>query len=301
MLKRFLSAAFLILAPTFGFGEGETAKPKAPGQPWNFSGLIGQHDIAQVQRGFQVYWARCAACHGMEFRRFWHLEKIGYAEDYIKNVLITEYYDSLGQTFNASNYSIENLPPSRVSGAPDLSHGVLAQGKTMEAGANYVYSLMLGYDRLNDAVKGKALQTDLSDADSPFTQVGEPAISQNEDGSPKSITTVFERDNFYLYEKDGEWFIRSYVDVRTDIEDFADDGTSQTQSVNSFRLDEASATSEAEFAAQQDGRDAPADANEAWDMRDQLHMEEVASWTAGLFYNPFKSGGLFPWLPPLPR
>ena len=42
----------------------------------------------------------------------------------------------------------------------------------MEAGANYIYSLMLGYDRLNDAVKGKAVATDLSDADAPFTQVG---------------------------------------------------------------------------------------------------------------------------------
>ena len=81
MLRRFAGFALAVAAfSVYAFSEGDKAKPFAPNHPWHFSGLTGQHDLAQVQRGFQVYWAKCAACHGMEFRRFWHLEKVGYTE-----------------------------------------------------------------------------------------------------------------------------------------------------------------------------------------------------------------------------
>ena len=76
----------------------------------------------------------------MEFRRFWHLEKIGYAEDYIKNVLIADYYTQIGETFNPSNYSIENLPVSRVEGAPDLSHGPWRRANHGGRGELYLFS-----------------------------------------------------------------------------------------------------------------------------------------------------------------
>ena len=294
MLKHLFAIAFLLLSAAGALAEGDKAKPKSPSHPWHFSGLTGQHEIAQVQRGFQVYWARCAACHGMEFRRFWHLEKIGYAENYIREELIAEYYASLSESFDPSNYSIENFPPSRVSGAPDLSHAVLAKGKTMEAGADYIYSLLLGYDRMNDAVKGKALKTDLASEETPFTQVGEPSIATYEDGRPKSITSVFERDNFYLYEKDGAWVLRSYVDLRTVIEDFDVEGTASIQEINTFRLDE---TDAAYLAAQ--GLSAPSTGKDAWAQRDVLSMHEIASWTSGQYYNPFKAGGILSMAPPL--
>lgn len=299
MLKRLFAIAALTLAPVVAAAEGEKAKPKSPSHPWHFSGLTGQHEIAQVQRGFQVYWAKCAACHGMEFRRFWHLEKIGYDESYVQGTLLPAYYAQIGETYNPSNYSIENLPASRVSGAPDLSHAVLAKGKTMEAGADYIYSLMLGYDRMNDAVKGKALATDLATDATPYTQVGQPAVVSYDDGSPKSITTVFERDNFYLYEKEGKWIVRSYVEVQTQIQDFNADGVESSQSVTTYRLDESDADYEAAYAAAKDGVEAPASSDEAWAQRGKLHMHAIASWTSGQHYNPFKSGGIISMASPL--
>ena len=339
MLKRVFAIAALILAPALSLAEGEKAKPKSPSHPWHFSGLTGQHEIAQVQRGFQVYWARCAACHGLEFRKFWHLEKIGSDETYVQGVLLPEYFAQIGETYNPSLYSIENLPASRVSGAPDLSHAVLAKGKTMEAGANYIYSLMLGYDRMNDAVKGAALETDLATDDAPFTQVGEPSLVAYEDGSPKSITTVFERDNFYLYQKDGAWFLRSYVDIRTVIEDFDTDGNASSQDVMTSRLDEtdlahqqkveqkrdaalaAVASAQAavdtasdnadlviafeglaaakEYAATYDGFVKIEDMDQAWAQRRTIFTHEIASWTSGQYYNPFKSGGIISMISPL--
>ena len=44
-------------------GEG----PHIERQPWSFSGLFGQFDQAQLQRGYQVYSEVCANCH--ELRR----------------------------------------------------------------------------------------------------------------------------------------------------------------------------------------------------------------------------------------
>ena len=179
MLKRLVALGVSVFAAsTFAMGEGEQADPISPSHPWHFAGLTGQHDIAQVQRGFQVFWAKCAACHGMEFRRFWHLEHIGYTEPEIR-IMINEVLTGQGLTFDTSTYSIQNLPASRVANAPDLSHAVLANGKTMEQGADYIFSLLLGYDRDNDAVLGAAVEVDLQTDDTDFVQVGEPVEALN--------------------------------------------------------------------------------------------------------------------------
>ncbi len=292
-------AATLIAVSSWGWAEGEKAKPKSPSHPWHFSGLTGQHDISQVQRGFQVYWAKCAACHGMEFRRFWHLEKIGYTESEVKS-MISEYLAGRGQAFDTSTYSIQNMPESRVLGAPDLSHAVLAKGKTMEQGADYIYSLLLGYDRMNDAVLGAASRVDLNEDAAAYVAVGTPVIARFDSGNIKSITRKFEKNNFYLYGSNQDWVLRNFVDIRTDFQEFDADG-STLPLAQSFehRLDETDPLLERAYARAHAEYRPLEDAESAWVHRSDAHTHTLATWAAGQFYNPFKSGGVLSMASPL--
>lgn len=300
MFKNLITAAaILIVASATSWSEGEKATPKEPDHPWHFSGLTGQHDISQVQRGFQVFWAKCAACHGMEFRRFWHLEKIGYTEGEVKS-MIAEYLRGRGETFDTSTYSIQNMPVSRVSGAPDLSHAVLANGKTMEQGANYIYSLLLGYDRVNDAVLGPALRVETNESSDSFKEMGEPITATFESGETKSVTRKFEKNNFYLYGEDNNWVLRNFVDIRTDFQEYDAEGNALplVQSI-SHRLDETDSEYDGKYASAQDGYSALVNADNAWAHRAEAHYHEIASWAAGQFYNPFKAGGVISMASPL--
>ena len=47
-------------------------------------GVFGTWDLAQLQRGYQVYKEVCAACHSMKFVAFRDLAAFGYTEDEVK-------------------------------------------------------------------------------------------------------------------------------------------------------------------------------------------------------------------------
>ena len=292
----------LVVALAFGgtaLAEAKKAKPISPDHPWHFGGLTGSHDISQIQRGFQVYWARCAACHGMEFRRFWHLENIGYTQSEVEG-LIRAYFTSQGLTYDPSRYSVINMPISRVSGAPDLSHAVLANGKTMESGADYIYSLLLGYDRINDPILGPAVEFEVRDQDSDFVRVGGTEVAYNENGLVKSETTKFERTSTYLYGEGEDWVLRAFVDIRTVFQEYDADGSALAL-VNGIthRLEEFRPSHESAHATDPRAYDAPKTVANAWAKRHDLQYHEIASWGAGQFYNEFKSGGILSMASPL--
>lgn len=46
-------------------------------QQWSFGGFFGQHDKAQLQRGFQVYQEKCSTCHALSRVRFRNLVQKG--------------------------------------------------------------------------------------------------------------------------------------------------------------------------------------------------------------------------------
>jgi ubiquinol-cytochrome c reductase cytochrome c1 subunit len=50
---------------------------KAERQDWSFSGVFGKYDPAQLQRGFQVFQASCAACHSARLLTFRNLSQPG--------------------------------------------------------------------------------------------------------------------------------------------------------------------------------------------------------------------------------
>ncbi len=152
---------------------------------WSFTGLGGQYDKAQLQRGFKVYQESCSACHGLSRLSFRNLFEAGgpeFDEAAVKS-LATEWPNQIvdgpnddGEMFErpplASDpirgpFANEKAARAANNGAlpPDLSliikartvenHSswplhVVQMGKDVlsgyqEAGADYVYALLNSY------------------------------------------------------------------------------------------------------------------------------------------------------------
>lgn len=123
---------------------------------WHFDGMTGKFDYESIQRGFKVYKEVCSACHSIRLIAFRHLEQIGFSEDQVKS-LAAEYDiqdgpNDNGDMFKRPGRSSDQIPgpfandkAARASnnGAlpPDLSLII----KAREGGANYVYSLLTGF------------------------------------------------------------------------------------------------------------------------------------------------------------
>ncbi|RFC62461.1 cytochrome c1 [Fulvimarina endophytica] len=141
---------------------------------WSFDGPFGTWDLAQLQRGFQVYREVCSACHSMNFVAFRNLEALGYSEDQISS-LAGEYTvqdgpDDTGEMFErpavGSDYLPAPYPNPQAAAAsnngavpPDLS--LIAKARAVErgfptfvfdiftqyaeAGPDYIHALLTGY------------------------------------------------------------------------------------------------------------------------------------------------------------
>lgn len=127
---------------------------------WSFSGLFGTFDRASLQRGYQVYQEVCSGCHSIQHLSYRNLSEKGGPEFSIEEAKIIaaqfEVEDgpnSDGEMFvrsgRLSDKFIKPYPNVEAStsangGAypPDMS--VLAKARA--GGANYIYSLLLGYE-----------------------------------------------------------------------------------------------------------------------------------------------------------
>ncbi|MEN2495352.1 MAG: Cytochrome b/c1 [Hyphomicrobiaceae bacterium hypho_1] len=68
-------AASVVTITTGAFAAG--GHIEIPRNEWSFSGIGGQYDKAQLQRGFQVYREACSSCHGMNRIAFRNLAQSG--------------------------------------------------------------------------------------------------------------------------------------------------------------------------------------------------------------------------------
>ena len=75
------AAAAVLLAAMLGAGtsahEGGHEAPQIARQKWTFSGVLGDFDAGQLQRGFRVYTDVCARCHGVKRLSFRNLVQPG--------------------------------------------------------------------------------------------------------------------------------------------------------------------------------------------------------------------------------
>ena len=154
-----------------------------PRNTWSFSGIGGQYDKAQLQRGFQVYREVCASCHGLNRLAFRNLAEPGGPEfpiDAVKALAAEYEVDALpnedGEVNKRPATLADRFPPlyaneqearSIHNGAlpPDLSLIAKARGAPyvgpwyahpgamlwdiingyQEGGADYIVALLKGY------------------------------------------------------------------------------------------------------------------------------------------------------------
>ncbi len=173
MLKNLLVATGLGLAAigtavtvnAAGSSEGHADAMKH--MDWSFNGPFGQYDRDAAQRGYQVYKEVCSSCHALDQLAFRHLGDKGapffnadfpnpndnpLVKGFAADWDVPDVDSDDGSAMTRTGIPADNFPPiyeNEIAAAnangkapPDLSLIV----KARNGGADYVYSLLLGYD-----------------------------------------------------------------------------------------------------------------------------------------------------------
>ncbi len=160
-MKKLASLFILFISILFFQNQSISAeKPKFLETDWTFKGLFGKYDRGALQRGYQVYTEVCAACHSMQYLSYRNLAEPGgpeFTEEEAKFIAasfeVLDGPNSDGEMFTRPAklsdkfvMPYENVEASKAANGgaypPDMS--VLA--KARKGGADYIYSLLLGYD-----------------------------------------------------------------------------------------------------------------------------------------------------------
>lgn len=157
-MKKFASLLVCAVLSLSAFAVQAAGDAKAPKQvDWKFDGMFGTVDRASAQRGLQVYKEVCAACHGLKRIAFRNLMDIGFSEGEVKAIaagyMVEDGPNDEGDMFERPGVASDRFVPpfanekaARASNGgaypPDLSLMV----KARPDGANYLYSLLVGYE-----------------------------------------------------------------------------------------------------------------------------------------------------------
>jgi len=160
-VKKIISTTYLIFLLSIGSYQVNAAeKTDLIKIDWSFNGLFGKFDRGSLQRGYQVYSEVCASCHSMKYLSYRNLSEKGGPEFSIEQAKaiaasfeITDGPNADGEMFTRPGklsdkflmpYENDKAAQAANGGAypPDMS--VLAKARA--GGANYIYSLLLGYE-----------------------------------------------------------------------------------------------------------------------------------------------------------
>lgn len=127
---------------------------------WTFKGLFGKFDRGSLQRGYQVYSEVCSSCHSMKYLSYRNLiEKGGpeFTEEQAKAIAASfevkdgpnadgEMFVRPGKLSDKFVKPYDNVKAAQAANGgaypPDMS--VLIKARS--GGANYIYSLLQGYE-----------------------------------------------------------------------------------------------------------------------------------------------------------
>ena len=155
---KILSIIIVLIGGTFNSIAAE--KVEYLKTDWSFKGLFGKFDRGALQRGYQVYTEVCASCHSMKYVSYRNLAEKGgpeFTEEQVKAIAasfkITDGPNADGEMFirpgKLSDKFVkpyENVKAAQAANGgaypPDMSVLVKARG----GGANYIYSLLQGYE-----------------------------------------------------------------------------------------------------------------------------------------------------------
>lgn len=162
-MRSLLTLFFVVLS--FNATASDDLEPRAPkDMAWQFDGPFGTFDREAAQRGFKVYREVCSACHSLKRIAFRNLKDIGFSEAEIKSLAasysIHDGPNSEGEMFERPGrpsdylhgpYANDNAARAANNGAlpPDLSLII----KARKNGADYVYSLLTGYENPPEGVQ----------------------------------------------------------------------------------------------------------------------------------------------------
>ncbi|MEE4350062.1 MAG: cytochrome c1 [Pacificimonas sp.] len=161
--------------PTYAFHE--YAEPPEGGWSWDGPmgmGVFGTFDRTQLQRGFKVYKEVCSSCHSLNYVAFRSLTDIGFNEAEVKviaeewQIPVPSINPDTGEADSRQALPADRFPkvyPNEVAGRaannnaypPDLSLMV----KARPDGANYLYSLISGYEPVPAAFPADYVQEGL--------------------------------------------------------------------------------------------------------------------------------------------
>jgi ubiquinol-cytochrome c reductase cytochrome c1 subunit len=142
---------------------------------FSFEGPFGSFDQGQLQRGYKVYREVCAACHGMDLMYFRTLAEPGgpfydshqaspaenrYVKALAKEAQIADIDTETGEPVMREGTPADRFPnpfPNATAAAaanggaapPDLS----VMAKARHGGANYIYSLLTGYEEVPEGLQ----------------------------------------------------------------------------------------------------------------------------------------------------
>ena len=156
MIRIGLAAA---LAAAFVIGPAMAAEEKHEPEAvdWPFEGVLGKYDRGSLQRGLEVYLNSCSFCHSLKYIAYRNLTEVGLTEDEAKAIAARsnapEGPNEFGEMFTRpailSDRFVPPFPNEQAArfangGAlpPDLSLIV----KARKNGANYLFSLLSGYE-----------------------------------------------------------------------------------------------------------------------------------------------------------
>jgi ubiquinol-cytochrome c reductase cytochrome c1 subunit len=135
---------------------------EGPEGGFSFDGPLGTWDVAQLQRGYQVYKEVCSACHSLKFVAFRNLQQLGYTEAEVDAEAAAWTVPGIdpgtGEVTTRPGEPTDYFPmpfPNAIAAAaannnaipPDLS----LMTKARHDGSNYVYSLLTGYTEADPA------------------------------------------------------------------------------------------------------------------------------------------------------
>jgi ubiquinol-cytochrome c reductase cytochrome c1 subunit len=158
MIRRFVLCAALLFATPFlvpAASAQEAEETKLLDAHFSFDSLFGTIDLKSAQRGLQIYKEVCSACHGLYELSYRNLAALGYNDEEIKAFAaaytVPDVKDdgSPGERpAKGSDKFVRPFPNEKAARAannggypPDLALIV----KARKGGANYVYSIMQGY------------------------------------------------------------------------------------------------------------------------------------------------------------
>ena len=127
---------------------------------WSFKGVTGKFDRSSLQRGYQVYNEVCSSCHSMRLLSYRNLGEKGGPEFSLEQVkaIAANFEVSDGPNEEGEMFTRPGKPSDKfVSPYPNIQAASAANGgayppdmsvlvKARKGGADYIYSLLMGYD-----------------------------------------------------------------------------------------------------------------------------------------------------------